>query len=111
MTIHIVYCATRKNGKITGIGTEEMTSLGGKYKKYWTTKAVYLNQNKEEFEILDGMTIQKGICSFEIQSRDGLRIVSIEAIEDGGEYDIQQPSFGDSDLLNNLPECSLKDFH
>ena len=111
MAIHLVYCATRKNGKIIGIGTEDTAPLGGKYKRYWTAKEVYLNQNKEEFELLGDKSITKGICDFEIQSKDGSRIVSIEAIENGNEYHIPKLLLGDNDLLENLPECTLKNFY
>lgn len=109
MTIRFILCVTKKDGKIVGITTEEQSDLGGKLTRYWTAKQVYEVQNKNEYEIIEGQTIPKGIYDFEVKSRDGLRSVSVEAETDGDMYYIDYPKVGDDNILINLPECSKID--
>ncbi|MFZ1077976.1 MAG: hypothetical protein WAN47_11175 [Nitrosotalea sp.] len=89
-----------------GITTEEQSDLGSKLTRHWTAKQVYEVQNKNEYEIIEGQTIHKGIYDFEVKSKDGLRSVSVEADVDEDMYYISYPKLGDDDLLMNLPECS-----
>lgn len=105
MGIHFVKCVRRVNGKIVLIKTETKTSLGGTATYYFPAKSVYAKQDKTEFEISGNNKIPKGLYQFVVQSSDGSRSVEIRAGNNGDEYFIEYPKFGDDDLLRALPEC------
>lgn len=95
MTIYIVCCIRKENGKIIGVGTVYKGGSGQDNYKYFPLSEVFRVQDTDEFQI-DVTNTAKNV-------NIGLRVT-----KDMDDYIITEPGATDSTSIDNIPECNEK---